>query len=523
MVQIVQQGQVNPTAQVVPDLIIQIIPPALNLNGVPSNGLGIVGTAQWGPVGAPVVFGSMAQYWQNFGNIQNRKYDIGTVAAAAVMQGANNFRGVRVTDGTDAAATATLKDGAGSPQIGLTFTSKYTGSLANGDMVTIATGTQTGSWKLVLSRPGLTPEVYDNIGGGTSPLAGAALWAALAAAVNNGVAGARGASGLMVAAAGPSTAAPVAGTSTLSGGADGATTITGTVLLGVDGNTRKGMYGLRGTGCALAVLADCDDSATYTSQVAYGLSEQMYMIGVTPAGDTPSNAATNKATAGIDTTAFKLMLGDWVYWNDTANGLVRMISPQGFVAGLLATQGPQYSALNKPLQGIVGTQRSYANNPYSTAELTVLGLAGIDVITNPCPGGSFFGCRFGHNTSSNSSIHGDNYSRMVNYLAVTLGAGMGQWVGQLQSTQANDPWRRGVKSTLDNFLQNMKTPPGMTPAMIDDFQTQCDLNNNPVANINAGIGQADVKVKLLSVTETFLVNMQAGQTVTVTRTTNQSQ
>ncbi|HUB90952.1 MAG TPA: hypothetical protein VMA74_14600 [Dyella sp.] len=520
MTQIVQAGQVNLTAQVVPDLIIQLIPPPVQINGVPSNLCGIVGTAQWGPVGAPVVFGNMAQYWQNFGNIQNRKYDMGTAAAAAVMQGANNFRGVRVTDGTDLAATATLKDGASA--IGLTLTSKYTGSLANSDTATIAVGTQVNSWKLILARAGMTPEVFDNIGGGANPLTGAPLWAALANAVNNGVAGQRGPSGLMVAATGASVAAPVASSVTLAGGADGATTITGATLLGTDGNTRKGMYSLRGTGCSVAILVDCDDSTTYAAQVAYGLSEETYMIGVTPAGDSPSTAATNKATAGIDSFAFKLMLGDWVYWNDTVNGLVRMISPQGFVAGYLVNQSPQLSALNKPLQGIVGTQRSYANNPYSNPELTVLGQAGIDVICNPCPGGSFFGCRFGHNTSSNQAIYGDNYTRMTNYLATTFAAGMGKFVGQLQSTQPNDPWRRGVKSTLDNYLQNMASPPGQTPAMIDSFNTQCDLNNNPPAQIAAGWGQADVQVKYLSVVEKFLVNLQGGQTVQITRASTTS-
>jgi len=517
MSQIVQQGQINTTALVVPDLYVQIVPPAVSqLNGVPSNVLGIVGTAQWGPVGAPVVFGSMAQYWQNFGNIQNRKYDMGTAAAAAVLQGANNFRGVRVTDGTDTSATATIKDGAAA--IGLTFTSKYTGSLANGDTVTIATGTQANSWKLVLARPGMTPEVFDNIGGGSTPLVGAALWAALANAVNNGVAGQRSASGLMVAATGPSTAVPVASTATLAGGNDGATTITGSVLLGTDGNTRKGMYALRNTGCAVAILADCDDSTTYAAQIAYGLSEGTDMIGVTPAGDTPANAATTKSTAGIDNYAFKLLLGDWVYWNDTVNGLVRMISPQGFVAGELVNLAPQYSALNKQLYGIVGTQRSYANNPYSAAELQVLGQAGIDVIANPCPGGSFFGCRFGHNSSSNAAINGDNYTRMTNYLAATFAAGMGLFVGRLQSTQQNDPTRRGVTATLGNFLQNMQQQ-----NQIDSFSVQCDLNNNPPSRIAAGYLQADVVVKYLSVVEKFLVNLQGGQTVSVTKVSTQYQ
>src|SRR5260363_275381 len=57
-----QQGAINKTAQIVPDVYVQIVAPrVLLLNGVPTNILGMVGTAQWGPVNAPVTIGSMAE------------------------------------------------------------------------------------------------------------------------------------------------------------------------------------------------------------------------------------------------------------------------------------------------------------------------------------------------------------------------------------------------------------------------------------------------------------------------------
>lgn len=47
---VTQLGQINTTALVVPDLYVQIVPPQTQyLNGVPTNILGIVGTASWGP------------------------------------------------------------------------------------------------------------------------------------------------------------------------------------------------------------------------------------------------------------------------------------------------------------------------------------------------------------------------------------------------------------------------------------------------------------------------------------------
>ncbi len=72
---IVQQGSINTTALVVPDLYVQIVPPQnLVLNGVPTNVIGVVGTASWGPVGQPVIVATMADYARAFGPVVARKY-----------------------------------------------------------------------------------------------------------------------------------------------------------------------------------------------------------------------------------------------------------------------------------------------------------------------------------------------------------------------------------------------------------------------------------------------------------------
>ena len=123
-VPISQQGSINTTSLIVPDLYVQIVPPQnLVLNGVPTNILGVVGTASWGPVDEPAIVATMADYAQQFGSIVPRKYDMGTQVATAVQQGAQNFRCVRVTDGTDAAASTAV------PGTNASFTAIYTGSL----------------------------------------------------------------------------------------------------------------------------------------------------------------------------------------------------------------------------------------------------------------------------------------------------------------------------------------------------------------------------------------------------------
>ncbi|OGB23352.1 MAG: phage tail protein [Burkholderiales bacterium RIFCSPLOWO2_02_FULL_57_36] len=505
---VVQQGQINTTALIVPDLYVQIVPPQVSLlNGIPTNILGIVGTATWGPVNSPSVGGSMSDYARIHGQIQNRKYDMGTIVATAVLQGAANFRFVRVTDGTDVAASILVQTDC------ITFTAKHTGTTGNSIQVTIAAGSQASTHRVTVALPGFQPEVFDNIGG-----SGNALWVAIAAAINNGNGALRPASELIVATAGAGITAPTLATHTLASGTDGVTTITSSVLLGADTTTRSGMYSLRNTGVSIGVLADCDASASWTTQVSFGLSEGVYMIGVGPSGDTISNAATVKATAGIDSYAFKLLHGDWIYFLDTVNAVTRVVSPQGYVAGWLANASPEQSSLNKQLYGIVATQRSAQNRVYSGAELQLLGQANIDLITNPVPGGSYFGARFGHNSSSNPVINGDNYTRMTNYIAYTLNGGMGRFVGKLQGTSPTDPTRSQAKATVDSFLAGMKQQ-----NMIDDSSTICDLTNNIASRIALGYMQMDVKVRYLSVVEKFLINLEGGQSVQVARTSTATQ
>ena len=503
---IFQSGQLNTTALVTPDLYVQIVPPTISLlNGVPTNIGGFVGTAQWGPVNSPTKVTSLVDYTRKFGAVMPRKYDLGTALAAATLQGqAGIYTMVRVTDGSDVAATVVVQTNC------ITLTSKYTGTFGNSIQAAISPGSAASSFRVTIAAPGLPPEIFDNITG-----SGNALWVNMAAAINNGQSALRGPSAILVASAGVGTTAPTTTNYTLASGTDGATTITGSVLLGVDTIPRKGMYALRGQGISVAALADCDDSTTWANQVAFGLSEGIYMIGTGPAGDSISNAVTAKSTAGIDSYAFKLMFGDWILFNDLANGQQRLISPQGFVVGELCNLSPNASTLNSPVMGIIGTQKSIANQNYSTAEIQTLASAGIDIITNPIPRGNVFGCRMGRNSSSNPVIRGDNYTRMTNYIAATLNAGMGIFVGQLQSADV----RRQAKTTLDAFFANLAsqgligTADGQTP-----WQVVLDNSNNPANRVALGYMQADVKVTYLSVIEYLLLNVEGGQSVQITRT-----
>lgn len=398
-------GGLNTAALTAPDLYIQIVPPKTRyINGVATDILGIVGVGSWGAVNSAMLIGSVGDASQKLGTQQVRKYDLASAVAVSIQLGAANIRAVRVTDGTDTAATSILM-GAGSVT-GVTLTGYYTGSLGNSLSATLTAGTAPGSWKLSVSLPGVTAEVFDNITG-----TGAALWAAIANAINNGQSSIRGPSTLVVATAGSSTAAPVSPqTLVFTGGTDGVNTLTDATLIGTDGTTgpsRKGMYALRGTGAQVANLVDLTDSTQWPTMVTYGLSEGCYMVTQGPAGASYATVSTSLTSAGVDSYTLKVLVGDWVYWQDTVNTVRRMMAPATFSAAEIAALSPQQSSLNKSLSNAVSTQRNLAQSPYSLAEIGAINTARLDVITNPCPGGSYFGHRSGLNVSSNSGTNGD--------------------------------------------------------------------------------------------------------------------
>lgn len=504
-----QLGQLNTTALAAPNVYVQIVPPKTRyINGVPTDILGVVGIASWGPKNSPTLVGSPAEAQRLFGVQQVRKYDLASAIAIGFQVGAYNQRIVRVTDGTDAAATVNLMDVNATPAIGATLTGIYTGTVGNTITAAVTAGTKQGTYKLSITRPGYTPEVFDNIAG-----TGAALWTALVSAVNNGQSGTRGPSQMVVATVGVGTALPnTTATYTLTGGTDGATTLTDSVMVGADGTTRTGMYALRGTGASVLNLVDVTDSTQWSAINTFASVEGMYHVGQGPAGASYSTVSTSLNTAGVDSYASKIMVGDWQYWQDNVNGQLRMMAPATFMAAKIAAQAPHLSTLNKSIAGIVGTQRVLQNQPYSGAEIGAIVGARLDLITNPSPGGNYYAGQTGRNVSSNPATNGDNYTRMTNYIAYTLAAAFGWVIGELQTTDL----RRTAKASMDNFLSNLEQQ-----GMIGDvnggpaFSVQIDANNNPDSRVALGYLQADVQVKYLSVVFDFLINLEAGQSVVI--------
>jgi len=515
---IYQAGSLNTAALTAPDLYVQVVAPKTRyFNGVATDGLGIVGVASWGPVNAAFSVGSPSDQTQFIGSPQVRKYDLSTAVSISLQLGATNLTCVRVTDGTDLAASIPLKDTASTPVTGATLTAIYTGTRGNGLQAAITVGTAVNSFKLTINLPGQSAEVFDNLTG-----SGATFWQNLVAAVNNGQTSVRGTSQLVVATIGTSTAVPnVATTYTLTGGTDGATTITDAVILGVDGNsaTRTGMYSLRGKNVQVMNLVDVATSTVWPTMVAFAISEGMYGISQSAAGTSAAATSTALNTAGVDDWHLKVLVGDWAYWFDTVNGVNRMIAPATFEAANIASRSPHISTLNKPINTVVATQKTMANQTYSGADIGLINTSRLDVITNPCPGGNYFGMRSGLNTSSVQSQRDDTYTRMTNFLALTIAASFGAVVGQNQTIDL----RRETKSTLESFLSNLELQ-GMIgdPNGGPSFSVKIDASNNPDSQVALGYMVADVQVKYLNVVRYFLVNLEGGGSVSIAVSNNAS-
>ena len=497
-------GQVNTAALNVPQALIQIVPPQYLFGGAPSNTSGLVGTASWGPVSLPMVFGSYAQYAQIFGPTINRTFDMGGHVILAQAQGAQYFYGVRVTDGTDVAASVVVQTNC------ITFTGKYSGTLGNSVSVTVGPGIQQNSWKVVVYNSYLGIEVFDNLAVG---LSGNAVWVAIAAAINNGVSGTRGPSNIIVASAGVGITAPASATYTLTGGTDGATTINSAKMVGVDTVPRTGMYALRGTSISRFTLCDLSDSTSWSTQLAFAQSVQALAICASPASDTLTTAATELNTAGIDSPWIKVCFGDWVIWLDTVNSVpTRMTSPAAIALGLRGNLSPQESLLNKPINGIVGTQSSLLGKTYSYADFQALSAARMDVIALDPTLTNNFVFRLGINTSSNRVTRDDAYTEVTDWLATSVQVIANQYIG---ATTTQDSIRQS-KVALQSFLKGAQDA-GIIGTFDGSqaYQVVSDTTNNTQLSVALGYRNAYVKAIYLGVTRYFVVNLEGGASVTI--------
>jgi hypothetical protein len=311
----------------------------------------------------------------------------------------------------------------------------------------------------------------------------------------------------------------------MSAGVDGRT-VNAANLTGVDGVTgRTGMYALRETGISQFGLSGLTDTATWPEQLTFAKSENLFVPLVVASGTSSQAAVGLKNSQSLDDWHFSLVK-DYLYLNDTINGVIRLVSPLGATLGRIATLSPERSPGNKPIEGYLGTERTgYLSGTailgkgaeYSRSEIGLLETAGVLFMTKPSVGGNYLSLRHGQNGSSDPRINGINYSKLTPFLARSIKNAMGWAVHEVHTPEL----RRKVKSAISEFLSTLADPgPGLDP-MIGDanggpaYSVTINNENNPPSQVALGFLNVYVQIKYLSIVRFFIISIEAGQSVTV--------
>jgi hypothetical protein len=93
---------------------------------------------------------------------------------------------------------------------------------------------------------------------------------------------------------------------------------------------------------------------------------------------------------------------------------------------------------------------------------------------------------------------------------------MGQYVGQV----INSSLFQSIRATLLSFLNNMYGQ-GLLGSIDGSlpFSVICDTTNNPPSRTGLGYVQCDAQIQYQAINERFIVNVEGGQTVQVSRQT----
>ena len=93
---------------------------------------------------------------------------------------------------------------------------------------------------------------------------------------------------------------------------------------------------------------------------------------------------------------------------------------------------------------------------------------------------------------------------------------MGLYVGQV----INSTLFQNIGSTQLSFLNNMYGQGllGSTDGSLP-FSVICDTSNNPLSRTSLGYVQSDAQIQYQAINERFIVNVEGGQTVQVSRQT----
>lgn len=504
----INSGQTNLNINSAPGAYWNFLNPnPVGIPGANTNLAFIVGIADGGLVNRQMAFSGVTDASKVLGNVTNRTYDIMTAIDIASKNGAAQFVVVRVTDGTDAAATATIVDTTTpTPVVGVTLTAKYTGTVSNSLFVSVSQGSNftsgTPTYRVTIYSANGVGEVFDNIGGTAN-----ALYANIVSAINNGN-NTSSASDLVVATLGAATLAPTLTTTAFEGGTSGNTTITPAVLLGNDTGSKTGMYAGRGCAASVGMLCDVSDTTTFDDQALFGTQEGIEMVGTGASAQTTAQFITSQQTIGLFSNTFKYIKGDWCYYNDTYNNIPgRVVSPQAYYVGLRASLSPEQPSFNRALVAVQDTQTTRSGGKYLPADISSILANRGDVIYRPSPGGTFFAMQTGVNTSDNIDLRYDQTTILTYYIYNSLNPILGTFIGQLNSPTIRNQIDSRIKAFFSQMYRNGQIGATNSTKESDAYDVRVTSTNQQAEE---GILQIDMQVANFPPISTMLVNLQNG-------------
>lgn len=508
---------------------IDIIPSSpLQAVGPQTGLIAIVGTATDGVPNQPTVFLDQPSLFAEFGMGTTLPYSLVREALTAMCYpiAPPTFIGVRVTDGTDTAATIVLKDTQESPATVITLTRKNTGSRANGAtayfVLVSGTTSENPVYRLIITYPNQPAEVYNNLvayAGGGGAYSAAVLQANALAAINVGSL-TSAPSPRWTATAGSSVNAPSTAVAQASGGTDGASGVGTAQLLGTSAYSGStGMYALTGlvTGAQVILAALTDPTAGPT--IAEFCEDQQCLGWLAFPSLTPTETAIGTRATNDLASPYLLLASDWLYVNDTISGQTLLVSPMGALAAIVASvQAYQYPG-NQPTPGVTGILR--------TDRIT----NGMNSVTGPEAGerqqngilylsympqqlrGPKLGLPHGMTSDGVTRICD---TRMLCVIADELQSILGAIVGQAMNTKPGpnlgQPALGNAQDAADAYLNGLAEG---SPAQISDYEFLFGSNNTQ-GTVQKGYLLPAILVTTLAAAQFIVTALQVGSSVQIT-------
>lgn len=490
---IFDEGNQNIAGFTAPGGYVQLMNAPIQAGNNPSNAIAFLGTGSFGPVNKPMgPFGDIASAAFALGQFnvtawQSDPYDVMRSVTQALGEAQNpgslNIWVGRISDGTDAPAQLVLVDiTSGTPLTGMTIPVKWTGVGGNTIKCTISAGGITNSFNVVFSGTWSGQsysESYPNIQGSAS--GPSTFWANLKTAIENGTQSGPPSQILGSITLGSNSALnPAVGTFSFSGGTDGRSGVTSSTFFGSDvpGN-RQGIYAMRGLPIVPSFIycSGLTDSTKFPNLQAFITSEIMRTVVPVPTGTATLAAVGLRGTNGISDKRF-CYAKDYVYWTDPISGQTIFTDPVPIMIARAASLSPEMSVINEQVYTVVSTEHP---EPYPADEIGLLQSNGFWVITNPCPGGQYWGIGAASTTASNPVQQPVEYSRLQDYIGILFASVMGQFVGKKQGPTDPDPTRAACKNAIDAKMSQLAAA-----SIIVSFSSEVDSTLNPAASVQAG-------------------------------------